>query len=84
MVISATVASTSKSILEATRLWYMQLRHYEWERVWQFWANEVCLVDKMGELDFCEHYVFKKQCRVKFIAIAHRTKVTLDYIHLDL
>ncbi|KAL6345221.1 hypothetical protein AAG906_015704 [Vitis piasezkii] len=39
---------------------------------------------KMGELDFCEHCVFKKQCRVKFSASVHRTKCTLDYIHSDL
>ena len=39
---------------------------------------------KTGELDFCEHCVFGKQCRVKFSAGVHRTKGTLDYIHLDL
>ena len=32
----------------------------------------------MGELYFCEHCVFKKQCKVKFSADIHRTKGTLD------
>ena len=39
---------------------------------------------KTGELNFCEHCVFGKQCRVKFSAGVHKTKGTLDYIHLDL
>ena len=39
---------------------------------------------KTGELNFCEHCVFGKQCRVKFSAGVHRTKGILDYIHLDL
>ena len=39
---------------------------------------------KMGELDFCEHCVFEKQCRVKFNVGVHKTKSTLDYIHSDI
>ncbi|KAK2979817.1 hypothetical protein RJ640_010708 [Escallonia rubra] len=30
---------------------------------------------KTGKLDFCEHSVFKKQCRVKFSRAVHTTKV---------
>ena len=39
---------------------------------------------KIGKLDFCEHCVFGKQCRVKFSIAQHRTKGTVDYIHSDL
>ena len=39
---------------------------------------------KMRELDFCEHCVFGKQCKVKFNTGVHRTKGILDYIHSDL
>ena len=39
---------------------------------------------KIGKLDFCEHCVFGKQCRVKFSIANHRTKGTVDYIHSDL
>nr|CAD1827360.1 unnamed protein product [Ananas comosus var. bracteatus] len=35
-------------------------------------------------LEFCEHCVFGKQKRVSFTKAVHRTKGTLDYIHLDL
>ncbi|KAK3030464.1 hypothetical protein RJ639_039149 [Escallonia herrerae] len=39
---------------------------------------------KTGKLDFCEHCVFGKQCRVKFSLAVHTTKGTVDYIHSDL
>ena len=39
---------------------------------------------KIGKLDFCEHCVFGKQCRVKFSVANHRTKGTVDYIHSNL
>jgi hypothetical protein len=39
---------------------------------------------KTGSLDFCEHYVFWKQCRVKFSTGIHKISGTLDYIHSDL
>jgi transposase InsO family protein len=39
---------------------------------------------KTGSLDFCEHCVFGKQCRVKFSTGIHSTSGTLDYIHSDL
>ena len=40
--------------------------------------------DKIGKLDFCEHYIYGKQTRVKFSTAIHRTKGTVDYIHFDL
>lgn len=39
---------------------------------------------KIGKLDFCEHCVYGKQCRVRFTTAIHRTKGTLDYINSDL
>ncbi|KAK3034900.1 hypothetical protein RJ639_033263 [Escallonia herrerae] len=39
---------------------------------------------KTGRLDFSEHCVFGKQCRVKFSQAVHTTKGTVDYIHSDL
>uniref|UniRef100_A0A5B6YZI2 GAG-pre-integrase domain-containing protein n=1 Tax=Davidia involucrata TaxID=16924 RepID=A0A5B6YZI2_DAVIN len=39
---------------------------------------------KTGKLNFCEHCVFGKQCRVKFSMAVHMTNGTLDYIHSDL
>jgi hypothetical protein len=37
-----------------------------------------------GSLYFCEHCVFRKQCRVKFNIGIHKTSGPVDYIHLDL
>ena len=39
---------------------------------------------KIRKLDFCEYYIFGKQCRVKFTIAVDRTNSTLDYIHSDL
>ena len=39
---------------------------------------------RMGKLDFYEHCVFVKQCRVSFSMDVHRTKGTLDYIDSDI
>ncbi|KAK3006060.1 hypothetical protein RJ639_016678 [Escallonia herrerae] len=39
---------------------------------------------KIGKLNFCEHCVFRKQCRVKFSRAIHITKGSVDYIHSDL
>ena len=38
---------------------------------------------KMDALQFCEHYVYKKQHILKFLKGVHTTKVTLDLIHAD-
>ncbi|GKV22644.1 hypothetical protein SLEP1_g32496 [Rubroshorea leprosula] len=40
--------------------------------------------DKIGKLDFCEHYVYGKQCRLQFGKEVHRTQGIVDYIHSDL
>jgi len=37
-----------------------------------------------SSVEFCGHYVFGKQKRLSFSTAIHRTKETLDYIHLDL
>lgn len=37
-----------------------------------------------GKLEFCEHCVFGKQKNVSFSMGTHKTKDTLNYIHLDL
>jgi hypothetical protein len=39
---------------------------------------------KTGSLDFCEHCVFGKQCRIKFSTDIHKTSGTMYYIHSNL
>lgn len=37
--------------------------------------------EKTWKLEFCEHYVFEKQTRLKFDIATDYTKGDLDYIH---
>ena len=39
---------------------------------------------KLGGLDFCEHYVLRKETRVKFSKLFNTMKETLGYVHSDL
>ena len=83
-VTSATTVSTSKSIIETTRLWHMRLGHMSERGLTILSTRGLLDGQKMRELDFCEHCVFGKQCKVKFNTGVHRTKGILDYIHSDL
>ncbi|GAV56927.1 gag_pre-integrs domain-containing protein, partial [Cephalotus follicularis] len=78
---TAVVASSSG---DKTRLWHMRLGHMS-ERVLQILSKKGLLARvKSEKLDFCEHYVYGKLCRVKFSTAIHKTKGILDYIHSDL
>ena len=39
---------------------------------------------KTSKLQFCEHCVFGKQKQVRFFSGIHKSKGSLDYLHLDL
>jgi hypothetical protein len=81
---SAAVSSSNDSDSDTTRLWHMRLGHVS-ERGMTILSKRGLLCDqKTGSLDFCEHCVFGKQCRVKFSTGIHRTSGTVDYIHSDL
>ncbi|GJW84274.1 retrovirus-related pol polyprotein from transposon TNT 1-94 [Tanacetum coccineum] len=41
------------------------------------------LLDKVANLEFCEHCVITKQKRVSFSKVIHLAKATLDYLHAD-
>ena len=82
-VIGAPIVSTSKSIIETTRLWHMRLTQIS-ERGTILSKRGLLNGQKTKELDFCEHCVFEKQCRTKFNTDVHKTKGTLDYIHSNL
>jgi hypothetical protein len=81
---SAAVSSSDDPDSDTTRLWHMRLGHMS-ERGMTILSKRGLLCDqKTGSLDFCEHCVFGKQCRVKFSTGIHSTGGTLDYIHSDL
>ncbi|KAK3018232.1 hypothetical protein RJ639_002766 [Escallonia herrerae] len=83
---TVTGATTSSSDIDCdtTKLWHMRLGHMS-ERGMDVLSQQGLLGSKkIGELEFCEHCVFGKQCRVKFSRAVHTTKGTVDYIHSDL
>jgi len=78
------MSSSDDSDSDTTRLWHMRLGHMS-ERGMTILSKQSLLCDqKTGSLDFCEHCVFRKQCRVKFSTGIHRTSGTVDYIHSNL
>ncbi|XP_070015271.1 uncharacterized mitochondrial protein AtMg00300-like [Nicotiana sylvestris] len=79
------VVASGKSDLNQSQLWNLRLGHMS--------DNELSLLSKQNllngyknqALNFCEHCVFGKQTRIKFIKKAeHKTRDKLDYIHSDL
>ncbi|KAG8490810.1 hypothetical protein CXB51_014017 [Gossypium anomalum] len=80
----ATVASSSLSDDDITKIWHMRLGHMSENGMVEL--SKRGLLDGQGicKLNFCEHCVFGKQKRVRFTRGIHNTKETLDYIHSDL
>ncbi|KAK2978679.1 hypothetical protein RJ640_012585, partial [Escallonia rubra] len=71
---AATAASSSEIDSDTTKLWHMRLGHMS-ERGMDVLSKQGLLGSKKtGKLDFCEHCVFRKQCRVKFSQAVHTTK----------
>ncbi|KAG8492461.1 hypothetical protein CXB51_009586 [Gossypium anomalum] len=80
----AAVASSSLSDDDITKLWHMRLGHMSENGMTEL--SKKRLLDGQGicKLNFCEHFVFGKQKRVRFTRGIHNTKGTLEYIHSDL
>lgn len=79
---SAAVASVVKDV-DFTKLWHMKLAHMS-EREMQILSKKNLMGgQKTKILELCERCVFEKLHRNKFPKAVHRTKSTLDYIHLD-
>ena len=77
------VASSEIPEEDMTKLWHMKLGHMG-ERGMQILSkNDLLGGHKVKILEFCEHCVFGKLHRSKFLKGIHRTKGTLDYIHSD-
>ncbi|KAL1540759.1 Retrovirus-related Pol polyprotein from transposon TNT 1-94 [Salvia divinorum] len=81
---SADIASSEVPTKDMTKLWHMRLGHMG-ERGMQILSRRDFLSGhKVQNLEFCEHCVFGKLHRSKFPKKGvHRTKGTLDYIHMD-
>ena len=84
-IVGVAAVSLTDPNLDNTRLWHMHLRHMS-EAGMSILGKLGLLINgqKIGKLDFCEHCVFGKQCRVKFNIAQHKTDGIVDYIHSDL
>ncbi|KAK3006561.1 hypothetical protein RJ639_015634 [Escallonia herrerae] len=81
---AAAGASSSDIDSDTTELWHIPLGHMS-ERGMDVLSKQGLLGSKKtGKLDFYEHCVFEKQCRVKFSRAVNSTKNMVDYIHSDL
>ena len=74
----------SVSDKDRTKLWHMRLGHMSERGMTVLSKRGLLCGEQTTSLDFCEHCVLGKQCRVKFSTRTHSTKSTLDYIHSDL
>jgi len=77
IVSAAAVSSSLDHKLDTTRLWHMHLGHMSEARM-TILSKHGFLVNKVGKLDFCEHYVYGKQTKIKFSTVIHKTKGTVD------
>jgi hypothetical protein len=79
----AAVSTSANSDATSTHLWHMHLGHMSERGLEELSKRGLLGGAKIGKLEFYEHCVFGKQCRVKFTIATNRTKGTLDYIHSD-
>ena len=81
---SVAISSSLDSDSDNTYLWHMRLGHMSEAGLSILSKRGLLNGRKIGKLDFCEHYVFGKQCWVKFSIANHKTKGRVDYIHSNL
>jgi hypothetical protein len=77
----ASVAFMVDSENVSTQLWHVA---ETWKReMIELSKRDLCGQEK-SNLDLYEHFVYDKQCKVKFSTIIHRTKSIVDYVHYNL
>ena len=62
----------------------MRLRHMSENKMIELSRRGLLNGQSISKLKLYEHFVFRKQMRVKFTKSIHNTKGTLDYINYDL
>ncbi|KAJ4715305.1 Retrovirus-related Pol polyprotein from transposon TNT 1-94 [Melia azedarach] len=80
---SVAVASSEIDKDNITKLWHMRLGHMSARGMQILSKGDLLCGQKIKDLEFCKHCIFRKLHRSKFPKAIHRTKGTLDYIHSD-
>ncbi|KAK3037990.1 hypothetical protein RJ639_031577 [Escallonia herrerae] len=74
---AAITVSSSHIDSDTTKLWRMRLEHMSEKGMDMLSKQGLLGSKKIGKLDFCEHCVLGKQCRVKFSQAINTTKGTV-------
>ncbi|XP_062103891.1 uncharacterized mitochondrial protein AtMg00300-like [Humulus lupulus] len=83
-VVIGSVATVSARKWSQTEMWHRRLVHVSERGLIKLEKQNLLCGDKVEKLEFCEHCVYGKACRVKFSLGQQRTKGSLDNIHADL
>ena len=68
----------------SANLWHQMLSHINEKGLYELSKQGLLENHKLFVIDFCEHCIYGKACRVKFEKGLHNTKGIWDYIYLDL
>ena len=69
--------------LDSTTLWHMRLRHMGERGMIKLHKRKLLKGIKTCKLELCKYLVFWKQNKLRFKIAIHKTKGTLDYVHID-
>lgn len=80
---AAVVTPNDSDDCAKTNMWHMRLGHMSEHGMAELVKRELIDGCNLSKLEFCEHCVYGKHKRVKFIFSVHTTKGILYYVHAD-
>jgi hypothetical protein len=81
---STCVSSMIDSNIASTQLSHTWLRHINGKGMIELSKQDLLCGLKIDKLDFSEHCIYGKICKVKFSTTIHCTKGIVDYVYFDL
>lgn len=83
-VVRGSVDVESIKPISKTEIWHMRLDHVSERGLVKLRKQNLLGSDVVEKLEFYEHCVFGKACRLNFNKVKQRKHGSLDYIHADL
>ncbi|CAA7393767.1 unnamed protein product [Spirodela intermedia] len=86
ILLGTTIVVASISMIEedVTKLWHIKLGHICKKGINLLSKRGLLCGKSTSKVEFCEHCILGKHKSVSFQMTTHKTKSTIDYIHLDL
>ena len=78
------VAASECIDYDSIRLWNVRLGHTSGKSLQTLARKGLLKGAKTCKLEFCEYCVIGKKMKVKFSIAIYRSKVILDYVHMDI